>query len=178
MYNISMATTTNAFNDMMQQFLDELVLTFPDEKKLAKYQNSFVILRKANAKKPLKEFMEAVGPYANHLMQKDEVFFKTHASEVPFLDDLDIPRLWTDDLSEATKNAIWQYLQTLYILGTTISALPADTLNMIESVAQKCASQLQDTATAPDGTIDEEALMNSMNGLMSSLLKGGKGPLV
>jgi len=49
---------------------------------------------------------------------------------------------------------------------------------MIESVAQKCASQLQDTATAPDGTIDEAALMNSMNGLMSSLLKGGKGPLV
>ena len=89
-----------------------------------------------------------------------------------------IPRLWTDELSETTKGAIWQYLQTLYILGTTISSLPADTLNMIESVAQKCASQLQDTATAPDGTIDEEALMNSMNGLMSTLLKGGKGPLV
>jgi len=178
MYIIPMATTTNAFNDMMQQFLDELVLTFPNEKKLAKFQNSFAILRKANGKKPLKEFMETVGPYANHLMQKDEEFFKTHASEVPFLDDLDIPRLWTDDLSETTKNAIWQYLQTLYILGTTISALPADTLNMIESVAQKCASQLQDTATAPDGTIDEEALMNSMNGLMSSLLKGGKGPLI
>ena len=173
-----MATTTNAFNDMMQQFLDELVLTFPDEKKLAKYQNSFSILRKANGKKPLKEFMETVGPYANHLMQKDEEFFKTHASEVPFLDDLDIPRLWSDNLSETTKNAIWQYLQTLYILGTTISALPADTLNMIESVAQKCASQLQDTATTPDGTIDEEALMNSMNGLMSSLLKGGKSPLI
>jgi hypothetical protein len=122
--------------------------------------------------------METVGPFANHLMQKDEEFFQTHASEVPFLNDLDIPRLWNSDLSEATKGAIWQYLQTLYILGTTITALPAETLNMIESVAQKCASQLQDTATTPDGTIDEAALMNSMNGLMSSLLKGGKGPLV
>ena len=174
-----MATTTNAFNDMMQQFLDELVLTFPTEKKLVKYQNTFVLLRKANQKKPLKEFMETVGPFANHLMQKDEEFFQTHAAEVPFLNDLDIPRLWNSELSDATKGAIWQYLQTLYILGTTISALPAETLNMIESVAQKCASQLQDTATAPDGTIDEAALMNSMNGLMSSLLKGGKGgPLI
>jgi hypothetical protein len=46
-------------------------------------------------------------------------------------------------------------------------------------VAQKCASQLQDTAPGPDGTIDEAALMNSMNGMMSSLLKGGKGgPLI
>ena len=174
-----MATTTNAFNDMMQQFLDELVLTFPNEKKLVKYQNTFVLLRKANQKKPLKEFMETVGPFANHLMQKDEEFFQTHAAEVPFLNDLDIPRLWNSELSETTKNAIWQYLQTLYILGTTITALPAETLNMIESVAQKCASQLQDTAPGPDGTIDEAALMNSMNGLMSSLLKGGKGgPLI
>ena len=52
-----MATTTNAFNDMMQQFLDELVLTFPNEKKLVKYQNTFVLLRKANQKKPLKEVL-------------------------------------------------------------------------------------------------------------------------
>lgn len=173
-----MATTTNAFNDMMQQFLDELVLTFPEEKKLVKYQNTFILLRKANPKKPLKEFMESVTPYANHLMQKDEEFFKTHASEIRFLDDLDIPRLWESDLSETTKNAIWQYLQTLYILGTTLTALPAETLSMIESVATKCASQLQENATTPDGTIDETALMNTMNGLMSSLLKGGKGPSV
>ena len=167
-----MATTTNAFNDMMQQFLDELVLTFPDEKKLAKFQNTFMIIRKATPKKPLKEFMESVGPHANHLMQKNEEFFKTHAAEIPFLEDLDIPRLWSDDLSENTKNAIWQYLQTLYILGTTLTALPQETLNMIESVAQQCASQLQENATTSDGSIDQEALMGTMNSLMSNLLKG------
>jgi hypothetical protein len=170
-----MATTTNAFNDMMQQFLDELVLTFPAEKKLVKYQNTFSLLRKASPKSPMNEFMESVSPYASHLMQKDEVFFTTHAAEIRFLDDLDISRLWNSDLSVNTKNAIWQYLQTLYILGTTLTALPAETLNMIESVAQRCASQLQENATSEDGTIDESALMNTMNGLMSSLLK--KGPL-
>jgi len=174
-----MATTTNAFNDMMQQFLDELVLTFPEEKKLAKYQNSFLVLRSAAPKSPMLEFMASIGPYASHLMQKDEEFFKTHASDVPFLEDIDILHLWTSNLSETTKNAIWQYLQTLYILGTTISSLPADTLNMIESVAQKCATQLQENSTGADGTLDEAALMSSMSGLMSSLLKGGgKGPLV
>lgn len=167
-----MATTTNAFNDMMQQFLDELVLTFPDEKKLAKFQSTFMIVRKATPKKPLKEFMESVTPYANHLMQKNDEFFKTHASEIPFLEDLDIPRLWNSDLSENTKNAIWQYLQTLYILGTTLSALPQETISMIETVAQQCASQLQENATTSDGSIDQEALMGTMNNLMSSLLKG------
>lgn len=167
-----MATTTNAFNDMMQQFLDELVLTFPDEKKLVKFQNTFLLLRKANPKKPLKEFMDSVTPYANQLMQKNDEFFKTHAAEISFLDELDIPRLWNSDLSENTKNAIWQYLQTLYILGTTLTALPQETLSMIETVAQQCASQLQENATTADGTLDQDALMGTMNNLMSSLLKG------
>jgi hypothetical protein len=169
-----MATTAQAFNDMMQQFLDELVLTFPDEKKLVKYQNTFMLLRKAQPKKPMKEFMESIGPHANHLMQKNEEFFKTHAAEIPFLDELDIARLWNDNLSENTKGAIWQYLQTLYILGTTINSLPAETLTMIESVAQKCAEQIQENATTPEGTLDESALMNTMSGLMSNLLKGAK----
>jgi hypothetical protein len=172
-----MATTTNAFNDMMQQFLDELVLTFPDEKKLVKYQNSFILLRSTSPKKPMKQFMLEITPYANQLMKRDEDFFKTNSKDIPFLDDIDIGRLWTSDLTETTKSAIWQYLQTLYILGTTLSSLPAETISMIESVAQKCASQLQGNATAEDGTIDEAALMSTMNGLMSSLL-GGKGPLV
>ena len=172
--DILMATTSQAFNDMMQQFLDELVLTFPDEKKLVKYQNTFLLIRKAQPKKPMKEFMDNITPYSNHLMQKNEDFFKTHAKEITLLDDLDIPRLWNDELSEATKGAIWQYLQTLYILGTTINSLPAETLSMIESVAQKCAEQIQENATTPEGTLDESALMNTMSGLMSSLLKGSK----
>ena len=172
-----MATTTNAFNDMMQQFLDELVLTFPSEKKLVKYQNSFVLLRSANPKKPMKQFMQEISPYANQLMKRDEDFFKTNCKNIPFLDDLNISELWNDDVSDTTKSAIWQYLQTLYILGTTLSALPAETISMIESVAQKCANQLQGNATSEDGTIDEAALLSTMNGLMSNLL-GGKGPLV
>ena len=35
-----MATTISAFNDMMQQFLDELVLTFPDTKSFGKFHPS------------------------------------------------------------------------------------------------------------------------------------------
>jgi len=168
-----MATTVGAFNDMMQQFLDELVLTFPEEKKLAKYQAAFDVMKSATPKKPLKEFMASVGPYANTLMQKDEAFFKVHVKKISFLSDLNIDSLWTDDLSQTTKDAIWQYLQTLYILGTTISSLPAETLTMIESVAQKCAGQIQENATNADGTVDEAALMNTMSGLMNNLLKGG-----
>ena len=114
----------------------------------------------------MNNFMESITPYANSVMQRDEKFFKEHADKIPFLKSLDINSIWTDDLSDSTKGAIWQYLQTLYILGTTISTLPAETLNMIESVAQKCASQMTENASG----LDEKVLLENMSGLMSSLM--------
>lgn len=161
-----MATTISAFNDMMQQFLDELVLTFPETKSFSKFQSQFKLLRKTSPRTPMNNFMESITPYANSVMQRDEKFFKEHADKIPFLKSLDINSIWTDDLSDSTKGAIWQYLQTLYILGTTISTLPAETLNMIESVAQKCASQMTENASG----LDEKVLLENMSGLMSSLM--------
>jgi hypothetical protein len=81
-------------------------------------------------------------------------------------------KIWTDDLSTTTKEAIWKYLQTLYILATTITALPAETLSMIESVAEKCAKQMSE-----EGLSSEEALMKNMSGLMASIMgpAGGLG---
>ena len=38
-----------------------------------------------------------------------------------FLNELNIKRWWTDELSNQTKDAIWQYMNTLIVLGTTIS---------------------------------------------------------
>ena len=58
-----------------------------------------------------------------------------------FLKDVNIQSHW-DTCSENTKNAIWQYVQTLYMLGTTIKSIPAETLSVIENVAKECADKL------------------------------------
>jgi hypothetical protein len=163
-----MATTVSAFNDMMQQFLDELELTFPEEKSFAKYQASFGLIRKARPRAVLEKFMVGITPFSEQLMQKDESFFKQNSKTVPILQDINIAKVWTDDLSQNTKDAIWKYVQTLYILASTINALPAETLSMIESVAEKCAKQMTE-----DGISGEEALMKNMSGLMSTLLGSG-----
>jgi hypothetical protein len=82
------------------------------------------------------------------------------------LDEMHIRDHWPSGLSQATKDAIWQYLQTLYMLGTTIVSIPSDTLNMIENVAKQCADSMQG-----GGGLDEKALMSSMSGLFGGLLK-------
>ena len=160
-------TSVSAFNEMMDQFLSELKQTFPEEKSIKKYYTGFDILRKANPRKCIVEFMEQVSPYANHIMQKDDSFFLTPGAKVPkIIEDLGVRRLWTPELSQTTKDAIWQYLQTLYMLGTTITSIPAETLTMIERVAKQCAETMQ----GGEG-IDEKALMSSMSGLFGNLLK-------
>ena len=55
-----MATTVSAFNDMMQQFLDELVLTFPEEKSFVKFQASFSLIRKTRPRMVLENYMKSI----------------------------------------------------------------------------------------------------------------------
>jgi biotin operon repressor len=83
-----------------------------------------------------------------------------------FMKDCNIRAYW-GDISENTKGAIWQYIQTLYMLGTTINAIPEDTLSMIETVAKQCADKLENSGEK----IDESALMKSMQGMLGGMLK-------
>lgn len=148
---------------MMTQFLDELQQTFPEEPKIKKFALSFDLMRKANARKCVDTYMQGCAPHSDKIMGKDEAFFLGAADDIEILTALNMKKHWTTDLSENTKGAIWQYVQTLYILGTTITSIPAETLSMIEDVANKCASSMQ------GGGADEKSLMAGMSGLFSQL---------
>ena len=148
-------TSVGTFNDMLQQFILELESTFPEEKAFKKYHTSFDIMRAANPRKCVDVYMKNAGKYSDMIMQKNDSFF-TELTELPIGD------YWNDDLSDGTKNAIWQYLQTLNILGMTITTIPADMLSMVEGVAAKCAEGIQ-------GGGDEKSLMNGMSSLFSSM---------
>jgi hypothetical protein len=136
-----MTTTTKAFNDMMEQFLTELNLTFPDNKAVIKFQVSFEVVKAASPGKVLDEFMKAVKPYRNKIMKKEVDFITNDSKNIPALSDIDLAEMWNVS-SDNTKDAIWQYLQTLIIFGTTIKTFPPETMTMIESMAAKCAEQM------------------------------------
>ena len=157
-----MASVT-AFNDMMSQFLVELHKTFPEEKGIKKMLTSFDLLKSTNPRLVVDGYMNGVSPYADKISAKDETFLLNEIENIEFLKELDIKRYWTK-MSEGTKGATWQYLQTLYMLGTTITALPADTLSQIENIAKGVANNMQNG----DGELDQDALMQ----MMGSMLKG------
>ena len=160
-----MASVT-AFNDMMGQFLVELHKTFPDEKGIKKMLTSFDMLKSTNPRLVVNGFMDGVTPYAGKISAKDETFLLEEVENIEFLRELDIKKYW-GNMSTNTKAATWQYLQTLYMLGTTITSLPDDTLSQIEKIAKGVASQMQDG----DGEIDQDALMKMMGSMLGGLPK-------
>jgi hypothetical protein len=166
-------TSVSAFNDMMESFIGELQMTFPEEKAIKKYSVSFDILRKSNPRKCVEKFVTAVAPYATFISEKNEAFI--FQENTGFLTDINIKNYWTADLSQNTKDAIWQYLQTLYMLGTTIVSIPAETLSAIERIAEQCAGQMQMAGeNGGVGQIDEKALMSTMSGLLGGMFANNK----
>lgn len=157
--------SVSAFNDMLSQFLTELQRCLPDEKGIAKFQTQFDMLRQANPRKCVDAYMSGIAPFADKVSSKDDSFITEDLAAIDFLKDLNIKEHWSDKLSDNTKGAIWQYLQTLYMLGTTIIAIPAETLTQIEALAKSAASQMEDS-----GDLNQDALMKTMSNMLGGML--------
>jgi hypothetical protein len=159
-------TSVTAFNDMLSQFLVELHKTFPDENGIKKMITSFEVIKTSNPRLVVDTFMKGVTPYANKISSKDDTFLLEEIDNIDFLKELNIKSYW-DRMSENTKAATWQYLQTLYMLGTTINSIPTETLSMIEGIAKDCAEKMENNG----GELDQDALMNMMGSLLGNLQK-------
>ena len=157
-----------AFNELMDQFIQELRSTFPEETAIKKWYNTIDLMKGANSKGMMELFMSNVTPYSQQLMAKDDSFFICDTSNIKFVNDLNLKNLWTPELSENTKNAIWQYLQTLFMMGTTIQAVPPEMMETIENMAEQCADKLQGQ--------DPSQLGSSLMGMLGSMF-GGSGDM-
>jgi len=158
-----MTTSVGAFNDMMGQFLVELSKAIPGETGIKKFLTSFEMLRSTNPRAVVDAFMKGVSPYSDQISNRDETLIEKMAT-MDYLKDLNFRSHWSG-LSTNTKNAIWQYLQTLFMLGTTITAIPQETLGAIEALAKECADKMQTS----DGGINQEALMKMLGNLGANL---------
>lgn len=155
-----MASTVNAFNDMMDQFLTELNLTFPENKGVIKFQAAFELLRQTAPSQILDNFMGSVKPYGAKIMAKDDSFITEDSKDIDGLGGIDLVSMW-DESGDKTRSAIWQYVQTMFVLGTTIKSFPKDTLSMIEQMAEKCAGQMKDVDSS--GAFSIMDLMNTIS---------------
>lgn len=148
--------SSNAFLEMLRQFLDELCETFPENETIKAAK------QKTYTRSTIDRFMKYTTPRATLMTQRDPAFF---SKKNKFADEIGLCDIWTsEDVSDQTRNAIWSYYSNLYMLAMTISMLPPEMLSMIEATAEKCAKNVQE-----GGQLDEKALMSSVSEIMNKM---------
>lgn len=160
---MSSDSTLGTFITMMDQFIHEMIATFPDETKLRVYGNSFDMMKKSNPRKILNLFMESTGPYAQQIMNKDESILLDDT--IPLVTELNLKHIWTSPMiTDTTKDAIWAHLNTLLMFGTTISNIPAGLMQGIEKLAVDYAAQMGDSPS-----MDPQMLMAGLQSMMQNM---------
>ena len=105
------------FNNKLTEFLKDLIATFPDDKDLKLFKNSFDLLKLSDENKPAILFNKIIKNFENKIYDKDESFFldKDYSNIVDNNVDITtslIDKLKTNwiNLSVDDKEIVWKYL--------------------------------------------------------------------
>ena len=119
----------SAFNNLLDQFLDELVMTFPELRDLNTIRTVVGMIRRINPRMVLDNFISVAGRYHVKVLAKDSSFFENlenwksdpyyqqeFASEDIFQKLVVFKDVWVD-LTEGNKATIWTYFRQLLVIG-------------------------------------------------------------
>jgi hypothetical protein len=111
------------FNNIMDEFMVKMINEVPDEPKIRTYYNAFKISRSFAKDLPLKIFMGGCWDYREFIKNRDSEFFLNKKTFVDkcvnassFSNDVGLRDRWMST-NEETKDAIWEYVQTLFVLA-------------------------------------------------------------
>lgn len=167
--------TYQSFNNLLCDFVSELSQTFDEYPQLSKSNETLASLVALDdtSSLPMDTFYNSFSEYAEQIMVKDETLFQN--CKIPYTESFDLHKAYHDSDSN-TQEAIWNYLQQLFVTATTVKNMPGEMLSSIESVANACLSKVK------SGEITAEQAQNPMF-IMSQLQENpeiwkamGQGP--
>lgn len=113
------------FNKLFEEFLEKIVSKF-QYPKLKTYYRGFKILKSTSPSTPPNLFMAGCIGYKTQIKQRNDTFFlkdsnvsNTANNFANFTQDCGLDSYW-NELTPSTKKAIWDYIQSLFVLGEII----------------------------------------------------------
>ena len=113
------------FNKLFEEFLEKIISKF-DHAKLKNYRRGFLILKSTSPITPASLFMAGCIDYKTEIKQRDDSFFLNDKKTLEraknfgnFTEDCGLSHYW-NELTPSTKKAIWDYIQSLYVLGEIV----------------------------------------------------------
>lgn len=127
------------FNITIEEFITKMINQFPLEKKLTSYYSKFKIAKMIDKTIPIKIYMGGCLEFKQQIKDRDSDFFKNRSSFVnkcvkyshSFSSDIGIVNYW-ESLSNESKKAIWDYIQTLFVMGEMYISNNDEILNKIK----------------------------------------------
>ena len=121
-----MSKSVDKFNDLFTEFIDKIITKFPNQK-LYSYRRAFVLVKLTSPSTPANFFMAGCIDYKNEIKERNDLFFindssiksKMERGGRQFSIEIGISEYW-NDLTESTKTAVWDYIQSLFVLGEVI----------------------------------------------------------
>lgn len=128
------------FNTVLDEFIEKMILQFPEESKLKSYKSAYNVTKMYDKSMPIKVAMGGMLPFKTQIKDRDEDFFKSRETFLEkavvassFSNDLGLVNYW-DNLSENSKTAIWEYIQTLFVLGEMYINNDSEVMNKIHRI--------------------------------------------
>lgn len=119
--------TITSFNNMLIEFINDLIHTFPEYKQdYTTILNN--IIKNINNPEYIVKFMDNIQPYILEISNKNRLVFIENT--INLIDNVDFKTIMSmEDVSINTQNAIWKYIHSLYLLGNN-SNLGSSTNNL------------------------------------------------
>lgn len=155
------------FNILLNEFICKMAKTFPEERKIKIYYRMFEVAKKYNQNLPIKVFMGGCLEFEHQIKTRDSEFFLCRDTFVQkcvgyssFSDDLGLKKYW-ESLTEKTKGSIWEYIQTLYVLGEKYISNDSLILNEINDTYQKVSTnELKRFESSGDNNFSDSFINN------------------
>ena len=125
-------TNIEYFNHTLKLFINDVIKMQSDYKEtLEDYYKELLDTETCNEDKYIKRFMRKMGEFKTQISQKDESLFDR---SILILKNVDFHELWKwDGFTDDYKNTVWEYLQTMYVLGETIISDSDKIKNLVEN---------------------------------------------
>ena len=112
------------FNEHLDRFLSGLIEMFPDMKKLATYRATINLIKKANARQPVNEFIAHVLPYKQYIVKEGHTFFLNleydegvGGNQVTNAEAFQFKEVWNSNMSDDSRKNVFKHLKLLCMLS-------------------------------------------------------------
>jgi len=150
-------TNIEHFNSTLKLFIENIIKIYPDYKDfLEDYYDELLEKDSCNDDKYVKRFMRKFSENKEQISCKNNELFN---DSICFLKNVDFKEIWECEITNtAIKNTIWDYLQTLFVIGETIINDSDKIKSLVDSLKKKSDNESIDPSNDASNIENKELL--------------------